>query len=355
MRQVHAAERAARPAHTGLAARSESATSSSPISTSRRGGRSSRGCPNGRTCSARRSRRTCASPAARPRASRSRRRSAPPVSLRRSSNLPGRSSTRSSASAAPACPRASASGSRSRARSCAMPHCCCSMSRPRASTGETERDVVQSIRRLVSRAHGGARRASPGADSDRRPGAPARGERGRRVRGSRHKRSRFTRRGTVGRRRARAAGAAAAHARDRSPGRRGAWRSRRCSGAGAVAASIGLIATSAWLISRSAQHPQESAVAIAIAGVQFFALARGLCRYGERLVGHDAAFRVLARIRVRVYERLERLAPLGLPAFRSGDLLARLIHDVEALQDLLLRVRAAVRDRDRRRCARRSP
>jgi len=109
-------------------------------------------------------------------------------------------------------------------------------------------------------------------------------------------------------------------------------------GAGAVAAAIGLIATSAWLISRSSQRPQESAVAIAIVGVQFFALARGLCRYGERLVGHDAAFRVLSSLRVSVYERLERLAPLGLPAFRNGDLLARLVHDVDSLQDLLLRV-----------------
>jgi thiol reductant ABC exporter CydC subunit len=109
-------------------------------------------------------------------------------------------------------------------------------------------------------------------------------------------------------------------------------------GAGAGAAAIGLIATSAWLISRSAQRPQESAVAVAIVGVQFFALARGLCRYAERLVGHDAAFRVLSEVRVSLYTRLERLAPLGLPAFRSGDLLARLVHDVDALQDLLLRV-----------------
>jgi len=109
-------------------------------------------------------------------------------------------------------------------------------------------------------------------------------------------------------------------------------------GAVAVAAAIGLIATSAWLISRSSQRPQESVVAIAIVGVQFFALARGLSRYGERLSGHDAAFRVLARVRVRLYEQLERLAPLGLPAFRSGDLLARLVDDVESLQDLLLRV-----------------
>jgi thiol reductant ABC exporter CydC subunit len=109
-------------------------------------------------------------------------------------------------------------------------------------------------------------------------------------------------------------------------------------GVGAMMAAIGLIATSAWLISRSSQRPQESAVAIAIVGVQFFALARGLCRYGERLVGHDAAFRVLSSLRVSVYERLERLAPLGLPAFRNGDLLARLVHDVDSLQDLLLRV-----------------
>jgi thiol reductant ABC exporter CydC subunit len=109
-------------------------------------------------------------------------------------------------------------------------------------------------------------------------------------------------------------------------------------GAGGMLAAIGLIATSAWLISRSAQHPQESAVAIAIVGVQFFALSRGLCRYAERLVGHDAAFRVLSDLRVAVYERLERLAPLGVPTFASGDLLARLIDDVDSLQDLLLRV-----------------
>jgi thiol reductant ABC exporter CydC subunit len=109
-------------------------------------------------------------------------------------------------------------------------------------------------------------------------------------------------------------------------------------GAGSIAAAIGLIATSAWLISRSSQRPLQSAVAIAIVGVQFFALSRGLCRYAERLVGHDAAFRVLSSLRVSVYERLERLAPLGLPAFRGGDLLARLVHDVDSLQDLLLRV-----------------
>jgi thiol reductant ABC exporter CydC subunit len=57
----------------------------------------------------------------------------------------------------------------------------------------------------------------------------------------------------------------------------------------------------------------------------------------ERLASHDVAFRVLADIRVAIYGRLERLAPAGLAAFRSGDLLARLISDVDATQDLFIR------------------
>lgn len=109
-------------------------------------------------------------------------------------------------------------------------------------------------------------------------------------------------------------------------------------GGAAVAADIGLIGTAAWLISEAARHPNESRLALAIVGVQFFGLSRGLLRYEERLVGHDAAFRLLADIRVRVYERLEHLAPAGLPAFRRGDLLARFVRDVDSVQDLALRV-----------------
>jgi ATP-binding cassette subfamily C protein CydC len=109
-------------------------------------------------------------------------------------------------------------------------------------------------------------------------------------------------------------------------------------GAGAIAADIGLMGTAAWLISRAAQHPNEQALAVAIVAVQFFGLSRGLLRYGERLVSHDAAFRLLADLRVRVYVRLERLAPAGLPGFRRGDLLARIVQDVDSLQDLVIRV-----------------
>ena len=109
-------------------------------------------------------------------------------------------------------------------------------------------------------------------------------------------------------------------------------------GAAAVASAVGLMATSAWMISRAAQHPSVQSLAVAVVAVRFFGISRGLFRYAERLVGHDAAFRVLADLRVSAWRRLEALAPVGLPAFRSGDLLARLVSDVDALQDLMLRV-----------------
>ena len=109
-------------------------------------------------------------------------------------------------------------------------------------------------------------------------------------------------------------------------------------GAGAIAADIGLLGTAAWLISKAAQHPNEATLAVAIVAVQFFGLSRGFLRYEERLVGHDAAFTLLADLRVRVYQRLERLAPSGLPFFRRGDLLARMVQDVDSMQDLVLRV-----------------
>ena len=109
-------------------------------------------------------------------------------------------------------------------------------------------------------------------------------------------------------------------------------------GAGAIGASIALMGTSAWLISRAALHPSEASLTLAIVGVQVFGLSRGFLRYGERLDGHDAALRVLSDLRVRVYEQLERVAPAGLPLFRRGDLVARVVDDVDSLQDVVLRV-----------------
>ena len=106
----------------------------------------------------------------------------------------------------------------------------------------------------------------------------------------------------------------------------------------AVGSAVGLMAASAWLISAAALRPALFTLSAAIVGVRAFAIGRACFRYAERLVSHDVAFRLLARIRVRVYRRLEPLAPAGLPAFRRGDLLARLVADVDAIQDLPLRV-----------------
>ncbi len=106
----------------------------------------------------------------------------------------------------------------------------------------------------------------------------------------------------------------------------------------AVGSGVALMAAAAWLISAAALRPELFTLTAAIVGVRAFAISRAGFRYAERLVSHDVAFRLLARVRVRVYRQLEPLAPAGLPAFRRGDLLSRLIADVDTLQDLPLRV-----------------
>lgn len=105
----------------------------------------------------------------------------------------------------------------------------------------------------------------------------------------------------------------------------------------AGACTVGLLATSAWLISRAAQHPSVTALTLAVVGVRAFAIGRATLRYLERLTTHDVTLRVLADIRVATYDRLERLAPTGLRAFRGGDVLRRLVGDVDGLGDVFLR------------------
>jgi thiol reductant ABC exporter CydC subunit len=109
-------------------------------------------------------------------------------------------------------------------------------------------------------------------------------------------------------------------------------------GTGACVAAIGLTATSAWLISRASLQPPVLSLMVAVVAVQACGLGRSVFRYLERLTGHDAAMRVLARTRVAAYRRLERLAPTGLSAFRSGDLVSRLVADVDSIADRWLRV-----------------
>jgi ATP-binding cassette, subfamily C, bacterial CydC len=121
--------------------------------------------------------------------------------------------------------------------------------------------------------------------------------------------------------------------------------------AGTDLAGIGLVATATWLLARAAQQPPLAALGVAIVAVRALAIAKGTLRYAERLAGHDAALGVLARLRTRVYAALadrsgsasadaaQRPGPVAADPSRTprGDLLARLVSDVDGVQDVLLR------------------
>ncbi|MEU1099901.1 thiol reductant ABC exporter subunit CydD [Streptomyces tibetensis] len=105
----------------------------------------------------------------------------------------------------------------------------------------------------------------------------------------------------------------------------------------ALGSAVGLMATSGWLISRASQQPPVLYLMMAVTATRAFGIGRAVFRYAERLVSHDAVLRMLADARVAVFRRLERLAPAGLRRVRRGDLLSRLVADVDALQDYWLR------------------
>jgi ATP-binding cassette subfamily C protein CydCD len=105
----------------------------------------------------------------------------------------------------------------------------------------------------------------------------------------------------------------------------------------ALGSAVGLMATSGWLISRASQQPPVLYLMMAVTATRAFGIGRAVFRYAERLVSHDAVLRMLADTRVAVFRRLERLAPAGLRRVRRGDLLSRLVADVDALQDYWLR------------------
>ncbi|MFJ8310163.1 MULTISPECIES: thiol reductant ABC exporter subunit CydD [unclassified Streptomyces] len=108
-------------------------------------------------------------------------------------------------------------------------------------------------------------------------------------------------------------------------------------GALALGSAVGLMATSGWLISRAAQQPPVLYLMVAVTATRTFGIGRAVFRYAERLVSHDAVLRMLAELRVAVYRRLETIAPAGLRETRRGDLLSRLVADVDELQDYWLR------------------
>lgn len=110
----------------------------------------------------------------------------------------------------------------------------------------------------------------------------------------------------------------------------------------ASASGVALTATAGWLIVQASTHPAVLTMLVAIVGVRTFGLARPVLRYAERLRSHDAALRLLALRRVRVYDALVPLTPGRLGRAR-GDVLSSVVDDVDCVVDRELRVRMPVR------------
>jgi thiol reductant ABC exporter CydC subunit len=108
-------------------------------------------------------------------------------------------------------------------------------------------------------------------------------------------------------------------------------------GALAVGFGIALMTTAGYLISRAAERPPILSLTVTIVAVRFLGLARPVARYLDRLLSHDIALRALGGIRMRFFQRIEPLAPAQLEGYRRGDLLARMVGDVDAVQGLYLR------------------
>jgi ATP-binding cassette subfamily C protein CydC len=108
-------------------------------------------------------------------------------------------------------------------------------------------------------------------------------------------------------------------------------------GVATVAGNVGLLSTAAYVISAAAVVSYISLLTIPIYLVRFFSVSRSFSRYFERLVSHDLTFRLLGNLRSWFYVSLTPLAPVLLEGYRSGDLLSRLVEDVEELENLYLR------------------
>ncbi|MFD6065581.1 thiol reductant ABC exporter subunit CydD [Amycolatopsis lurida] len=107
-------------------------------------------------------------------------------------------------------------------------------------------------------------------------------------------------------------------------------------GAAALLAGVALTALSGWLIAKASQQPPILTLTVLIVGVRTFGLARAGLRYLERLVTHDAAFRIAGSLRVRLWKSLVRLGPAR--ALRAGEEQRRLVGDTDTVRDLLPRV-----------------
>ncbi|MCL2482528.1 MAG: thiol reductant ABC exporter subunit CydC [Propionibacteriaceae bacterium] len=103
----------------------------------------------------------------------------------------------------------------------------------------------------------------------------------------------------------------------------------------ASGAAVSLMGVSAWLISKAAEHPPFLELSVAAVGVRFFGISRGVFRYVERLLGHDVALSMQSALRLKTYKALAKTTLLGR---RQGDLLVRVVADVGAIEDIVVRI-----------------
>ena len=108
-------------------------------------------------------------------------------------------------------------------------------------------------------------------------------------------------------------------------------------GIGTMASNVGLLSVSAYLIAASALQYGLSQLTLPMFLVQIFGISRAAFRYVERLISHNVTFKLLADLRTWLYSRLEPLSPARLLEYRSGDLLTRIVKDVEELENIYLR------------------
>jgi ATP-binding cassette, subfamily C, bacterial CydC len=113
-------------------------------------------------------------------------------------------------------------------------------------------------------------------------------------------------------------------------------------GVATVVGNVGLLATAAYVISAAALMPILAALAGPIYLVRLFGVGRAGARYAERMVSHSLTFKLLTDLRSWFYARLEPLAPARLLRYRTGDLLSRIVKDVEELENIYLRILSPV-------------
>lgn len=105
-----------------------------------------------------------------------------------------------------------------------------------------------------------------------------------------------------------------------------------------LTAAVGLLASSAWLISMASTRPPILVLEVAIVGVRFFGLSRGVFKYTSRIIEHDAALKIQTFLRIKIYDNLSNLAPNSFTKLKRGNLLSQIVGDIEVAQDLWLRI-----------------